>query len=391
MDRHQQYNGFQLIMGEDAEPKEILIEGIISSWTPANSREFRKAFNLLAKGGRDVHVRIGYSQGGSMFEGNVMATMMRESTNKVITYLEGAAASMAGVIFVAGDERKISKLGMLMTHPPTGSPSGGADQLRSFADAMDKLEKSIVQLFVQQTGKDESTVRSWFKKGEDVWHDADECVANGLATEIVQGVTPPEELQNILHEDPSKVFEVFNQITTKTTSTDMKDLKIFMASIALMLGISQSSEQNQIEEKLKEVLGERDLFKNKFEAQELALKTERQAEAKALTDKMVEMGALPEHLRTMQMKAFEEDHEGTRTAVMAILAPEAGGSKSPAGADPANTSLPDPVAKFLSGLEIQNGKKPGKKAEEYTDAELEVIAQRDPKLFNQILDQIVQG
>ncbi len=64
------------------------------------------------------------SPGGSVMGGLSIFTALVASEKKVITQIDGIAASIAAVIFMAGQERYMMEYGLFMIH----NPFGGSDQ-----------------------------------------------------------------------------------------------------------------------------------------------------------------------------------------------------------------------------------------------------------------------
>lgn len=120
----------------------------------------------------DVEVRI-CSDGGSVFEGLAMYHTLRASGRKVITKNFGLAASMASVLFLAGDERIMYPGSMLMLHSPWGP--AGMDQ-----ELLAKTKASLVGIYSSVTGKTEAKIEKMLE-GE-TWLDSSEAVALGFAT-----------------------------------------------------------------------------------------------------------------------------------------------------------------------------------------------------------------
>lgn len=96
----------------------------------------------------NLHINSG---GGSVFGGIAIYNMLRRSSARVTTYIDGIAASIASVIACAGDRVIIPQNATFMIHKPTNGyffTSMNADQLRKDADTLDQCQKAILQTYM---------------------------------------------------------------------------------------------------------------------------------------------------------------------------------------------------------------------------------------------------
>lgn len=113
---------------------------------PTDISEFLKNLD----GAQEINLHIN-SGGGSVFAGIAIYNMLKRSSAKVTTYIDGIAASIASVIACAGDRIVIPENGTFMIHKPTNGyffESMNADQLRKDADMLDVCQKAIVQTYL---------------------------------------------------------------------------------------------------------------------------------------------------------------------------------------------------------------------------------------------------
>ena len=316
---------FQVLNASEGS-KEILIAGYIMSWNSNNSKDFRLAFNKLAKSG-SVTIRLSNCYGGDMAEGYVMADLARRSKANVITIAEGFVASMGSVLFAAGDERKISPSAMVMTHRPTGSAYGTSDKLRTHADLQDKLEANIVKFLVKQTGQPEKEVKSWLPKGSDKWFDAEETIEKGIALEIMEDGSEeiPEAILNAIQNTPDKVLEVINSLQSEETeedesnknfSTQNKMKKLLIIALLAELNIENSLKAEDSDEKfaegLKEILNAKDARIKELEGK---LKTNDEEKVTNLVANAIKEGKITKDQEETYTKLAKADFEAASTAL----------------------------------------------------------------------------
>lgn len=139
----------------------------------------------------EVTLRIS-SPGGDAFTGLAMASLIRQHGGVHATAL-GLVASAATFPLFAAKKVSMARESTLMLHSPyAGEVQAGfrADELRSTADILDKLQAQIETLYAARSGKSVEDVRAWVGSTEK-WFSADEALAANLIDEIsLAGVIP---------------------------------------------------------------------------------------------------------------------------------------------------------------------------------------------------------
>ncbi|WP_163007764.1 head maturation protease, ClpP-related, partial [Pseudomonas viridiflava] len=83
------------------------------------------------------------SPGGDVFDGIAIYNMLRTHPARVEGSVMGLAASMGSVILMASNVIRMPANSMLMIHKPWGIQGGDADDMRRYADLLDKVEGSL--------------------------------------------------------------------------------------------------------------------------------------------------------------------------------------------------------------------------------------------------------
>ncbi len=140
--------------GENGSHAELFFYGdIVSDSWSAWSREDQYPMNVseLLKeiGGNNIDIHIN-SGGGDVFAGVAICNMLRSCSGRKTVYVDGLAASIASVIAMAGDEIIIPSNAFMMIHKAWTVAMGNADDMRSLADTLDKLDSGIVATYMQK-------------------------------------------------------------------------------------------------------------------------------------------------------------------------------------------------------------------------------------------------
>lgn len=131
----------------------------------------------------NVHIS---SLGGDVHEGLAIHRQLVEHPARVVSYVDGWAASIASVIAMAGEEIKISDAGAVMIHEAWGLAIGNASDLRSIADRMDATSGSIAKVYADRTGNEMDKIRAWM--AAETWFYGQEAVDAGFATSVMDNV-----------------------------------------------------------------------------------------------------------------------------------------------------------------------------------------------------------
>jgi len=185
----------------------------------------------------DVHIN---SNGGEVFAGMAIYNALRASNADINIYIDGVAASIAGVIALCGKPLHMSRFSRLMLHQVSGGCNGSAEALRKCADMIESLEGSLSEMIGNKCGMTPEDVRAEFFDGEDHWMTADEAMRRGLCDDIfdvagaeILGPAPTAEaayaFANSHLEDNRKPsikthkMDFFNELTKEVSFKDLNE------------------------------------------------------------------------------------------------------------------------------------------------------------------------
>lgn len=187
---------------EDSSVVDIHIIDFIGSWDDdwfarnwgyemgVTARAFIEELARLSDGVKTINVHIN-SPGGDVQAGINIANALREQQvskgRTVETFIDGIAASIASVIAMAGSKVHISDNALLMVHNPYSFALGNAAEMRKVADILDTIRGQIVNTYKWHSSLDDAALEALMDA--ETWMDADAAIANGLATDKVQGLS----------------------------------------------------------------------------------------------------------------------------------------------------------------------------------------------------------
>lgn len=160
---------------------DVMLYDEIGAWG-ISARQFAR--ELAAAGDvSQINLHI-HSPGGDVHEGNAMYNILVGHSARVVVYIDGLAASMASVIAMAGDEINMPANALMMIHKPWGGQVGDAEDMREYAELLDKVEATLIQAYVRKTGKSVEEIQGMLKA--ETWMDGNEAVAAGFADKVLE-------------------------------------------------------------------------------------------------------------------------------------------------------------------------------------------------------------
>jgi ATP-dependent protease ClpP protease subunit len=152
------------------------------SWFGVSAATFVEELRAITSPRILVHIN---SPGGDVFDGIAIGSLLRGHPAYVTTRDESLAASIASVIMQAGDRRVMVQHSTMMIHEARGAFWGQADEMRAFADLLDKVSDNIAGIYADRSG-DTKGDREAFRAAmrAETWLSDVEAVELGLADEV---------------------------------------------------------------------------------------------------------------------------------------------------------------------------------------------------------------
>ncbi|PWG16098.1 hypothetical protein DFK10_13720 [Salibaculum griseiflavum] len=153
------------------------------------------AYGVSAKGflaelgalpdGVPIDLRLN-SPGGSVFDAVAIFNALQRHDGKITVWIDGIAASAASYIAMAGDEIVMPENAFLMIHDPSGLVMGTAEDMRSTAEALDKVKVSLIQGYAGKSGKTDDDIATLM--ADETWLDAQDALDLGFIDRLAEPV-----------------------------------------------------------------------------------------------------------------------------------------------------------------------------------------------------------
>lgn len=122
------------------------------------------------------------SPGGSVFEGVAIYNQLKRFNARKVIHVDGLAASIASVILMAGDERRIAKNGQVMIHDPYGFCFGTAEDMEKNAVVLKQIKATILGTYVDRAKCSEKECERWMT--DETWMTASVALERGFVDAI---------------------------------------------------------------------------------------------------------------------------------------------------------------------------------------------------------------
>lgn len=166
----------------------VYIYDVIDSWFGASAQALTTA---LAEAGDNttIHLHIN-SPGGDVFEARAMAAALVAHKGKVVSHIDGMAASAATYLALAANEVRMTDGGLFMVHNSWTLAMGDKAELLKTADLLDKIDQTIAANYTAKTGADLATVQAWMDA--ETWFTAQEA----LDAKFIDGIDANTKADN---------------------------------------------------------------------------------------------------------------------------------------------------------------------------------------------------
>lgn len=131
----------------------------------------------------EIVVRLN-TDGGDLFSGSAIRSMLKRNKAYVKIYVDGLAASAGSLIATAGDEVIMPINTMQFLHPALTIAQGNAKEFRRVADDLDKVSEVLVEAYMEKSGLSRERVLELMDN--ESFLSARECVELGLADTLEQ-------------------------------------------------------------------------------------------------------------------------------------------------------------------------------------------------------------
>lgn len=179
-----------------------------------------------------IRVRIN-SPGGLLIDALSIFNAIRNCTTNVETYIDGVAASSAGLIAMSGKKRYMNDFAKLMVHAPSVTGEAREKMDAATLGMLDTLNDLIAEILAGNSDVKKTKVLKYLDA--ETWFDAKEALAEGFIDEIINtGRSMP------VATNTANLAEVCNSITNILNQSDE------MKTVINSLGLAEATSEAQV-------------------------------------------------------------------------------------------------------------------------------------------------
>lgn len=148
------------------------------------------------------------SQGGYVdigFDIYEYLVSLKKTGTTINTIGVGMVASIATVIFMAGDRRTLKQGTEFMIHLPSGGVEGTADEISQYSQMLKETENKLVKFYKETTGLTEEAVRPLLRV--ETWLNSDDALTMGFVNEQTFELNAVAKFTSINKNDNTKMTE----------------------------------------------------------------------------------------------------------------------------------------------------------------------------------------
>lgn len=191
-----------------------------------SGQAFADEIQLLNKfGAKVITVNIS-SGGGFIMDGFSIFSAITNSEATVNTHIAGVAASIAGIIALAGSHVSIVDFGTIMIHDPLISSDGKKieDLTPEQENALNAMRKSLLVILKNRTNKSEKELSEMM--AAETWLNAKEALEGGFVDEIISSKHLDKKKRK--RQPVAEITNILQSITNTSNKTNMKELTKYL-------------------------------------------------------------------------------------------------------------------------------------------------------------------
>lgn len=194
----------------------LTISGAIgkSGWfyDSTSAEDVRNALNNVEAD--TIRIKLN-SGGGDAFEGIEIYNYLKDLKARVIVEVTALSGSAASIITMGADHVIMRTGANMMIHEASTFAIGNKSDIQKTLNALESIDESIVDIYVQKTGLEAEEIREMLKN--ETWLTSHEALEKGFADEIESEAAPKEPEKATIDDEiiNTIVQRITNELKTK--------------------------------------------------------------------------------------------------------------------------------------------------------------------------------
>lgn len=194
-----------------------------------------------------IKVKIN-SPGGDVFDGTAIYNALADHPANVITSVDSLAASMASIIALAGDERRIYKNAQYMIHNAWSFAGGDYKEFEKEAELLKQISAQMAETYAEKTGKKQADIQ--LMMDDTTWMTGAKAVELGFMTSAITAGGTSARFDTSMFknapagQDPTK--KDLERLLTRNAGLSRQKARILLQNGFNGISMSDSVEDEQI-------------------------------------------------------------------------------------------------------------------------------------------------
>ena len=167
---------YKIVNNKVSQSADIFLYDMIGGWG-ITAENFAKDLKDLGSV-KTINLHIN-SDGGDVFDGRAIFSLLVQHPARIVSYVDGLAASIASLIALAGNEVRMADGSFFMIHNAWGVGIGDSKDLRKLADLLDSVNNTIIDTYQARSKQSREDIISWMN--DETWMTASEAKDRGFA------------------------------------------------------------------------------------------------------------------------------------------------------------------------------------------------------------------
>lgn len=289
----------------------ILLYGYIGDREKEDYVELVSRIRSLSSQYQNIDIRIN-SMGGEVYAGLAIFNALRESEANINIYVDGVAASMAGVIALCGRPLHMSRYSRLMLHSVSGGVSGSSEYIRSYADQIDSLTQMLADIVAERMSISPDEAKARFFDGKDHWITAQEALNLKLADSIYD---MPEGAMPETDATAEAIYEFTNRLNQQPQNNNNMVIMDELRKMSSFADVTTEEEAVTAIAKLENDAAKVPALEARLEALENEKKQATAQARNAYLDQAVADGRIQETQKAQFLALMEHDEAGVKAVI----------------------------------------------------------------------------
>jgi ATP-dependent Clp protease, proteolytic subunit ClpP len=292
----------------------ILLYGNVGANQQVDSERVVSELLALEKMYNKIDVRIN-STGGDVFSGMAIFNALRNSKANITMYIDGVAASIAGIIALCGKPLYMSPYAKLMLHAVSAGAYGKASELRETATLVESLQNDLASMIAGRLGQNKEEIVAKYFDEKDHWISAQEA----LEMKLIDGIYDMKG-EDVKASTTEEIYNYFNNRLEQPLNNNEMTLKDHLKGVA---SFANFADDNAILAHINEL----ENAATKVEALENAVNTYKeklavleQKEITSFIDKAIAEGKITNEQKESFTNLMKSDRKNTEALINSMKA-----------------------------------------------------------------------